>query len=49
LEGGWGVSKAEKHDGGFEEAFWGEERGLPFIPLFNANIVISPSDVELGE
>ena len=49
LEGGRGVSKAEEHDSGFEEAFWGEKRGLPLVPLFDANVVISPTNVELGE
>ncbi len=49
LEGGRRVSQPEEHDRWFEESFGGEECRLPFIPLFDADIVISPAYVELSE
>ena len=45
----WGIVETKKHDGGFKETKGGDECGFPLILFTNANIVISPSDVKLGE
>ena len=49
LECGGSVAETEKHDCGFIETERSDECGLPLIFFTNANIVISPSDVEFGE
>ena len=49
LEHGRGVAETEKHDCGFIETKRSDESGLPLIFCANANIVISPLDVEFGE
>ena len=49
LECGWCVTKSEEHDGGFEEPHGGDESCFPLVFLPNANVVVSPADVELGE
>ena len=49
LEGGRGVAQAKEHDSGFKETSMSNEGSLPLMPIFNTNIIISPSDVELGK
>jgi len=49
LESSRGVGKSKEHNRGFEEAFWGEECCLPFVAFLDADIVISPSYVELSK
>ena len=49
LERGWRIGEAEEHDEWLEEAFLGNKSGFPFVPFFDADVVESPSDVELGE
>jgi hypothetical protein len=49
LEGGRRIGETEEHDHVFKEPFWGEKGSFPFICLFNLNVVVSPSDVKLGE
>jgi hypothetical protein len=49
LEGCWEVGKSKKHYHGFEEAFVGDESGLPLMSVFDSDIIVPPSDVELGE
>ncbi len=49
MERSRGVSQAEEHDGGFEEAFVGNEGSFPLVAIFDAYIIIPPSYVELGE
>ena len=49
MECGGGVTKAEEHDGGFEESFVGDEGGLPLVAILYANIVVSPMNIKLGE
>ena len=46
LEGCGSVAKAEGHDCGFKKALFALEGGFPFVALFDANVVVSPSDVE---
>jgi hypothetical protein len=49
LEGRGGVGKSEEHYRGFKEAFVGDEGGLPLVSIFDSDIVVSPSNVELSE
>jgi len=49
LEGGGGVGETKEHDSGFEEAFMGDEGGFPLVSIFDADIVVAPSNIELGE
>src|SRR5216684_2037765 len=49
LEGSRGIGQPKEHDRRFEEPFWGEECRFPFVSLFDANIVVSPTYVKFGE
>ena len=49
LEHGRGIAKAKEHDGGFEESFVGDEGRFPLVAILDADIVVPPMDVELGE
>ena len=49
LERCWGISKSKEHHSWFEEAFMCDEGSLPLVTIFDANIVVSPVDVKLGE
>jgi hypothetical protein len=49
LKTGGGVIHAEEHDHRFEEAFMSDEGAFPLISILDANIVITPSNVKLGE
>ena len=48
-EGGRGVGESEIHDSWFVEAEWCFEHHLPPVLLLDADVVIPPSYVELGE
>ena len=49
LEGGRTVSHSKEHYQGFEQASIGLEGHLPLISGLNANIVETPTDIQLGE
>ena len=49
LESGRGVSEAKEHDGWFEEAFMSDEGGFPLMSVFDADVVVAPSDIEFDE
>ena len=49
LEGGWRIGEAEEHDRWLKKSLWGEEGGLPFVAIFDTDVVVPPSDVELSE
>ena len=49
LKCGRGIGKSEEHHCWFEEAFVRDEGGLPLMAIFDANIVIPPTDVKFGE
>ena len=49
LERGWCIAEAEEHDGGFEKSHGGDEHCFPLVLLSNADVVVSPADVELGK
>ena len=44
-----GVAKPKKHDSGFKETKRGDERCFPLIFLSDADIVITPLNIEFGE
>ena len=44
-----GIAEPKKHYGGFEEAERGDERCFPLIFLSDADVVITPSNIEFGE
>ena len=49
MKGSGGIGQSEEHHHRLEEPFGGEERCFPFIPFFDANVVVSPSYIEFGE
>ena len=49
LKGRRGITEAKEHYGGFIESERGDERCLPLVFLSNTNVVITPSDIKLGE
>ena len=49
LESRWGIAEAEKHDSGFKESHWSDKGCFPLIFFPEADVVVSPSYVELGE
>ena len=49
LECSGGVAKAKEHDRRFKESFVGDKGRLPLVTIFDADVVIPPSNVELGE
>ncbi|GLB41131.1 putative retrotransposable element tf2 155 kda protein type 1-like [Lyophyllum shimeji] len=49
LEGGRTVCESEEHDQRFEESVIRSERGLLLISLLDADIVVAPPDLQLGE
>ena len=48
-ECGGSIAESEKHDSGFEESHGGNECSLPLVLFLNTDVIISPSDVKLGE
>ena len=49
LKGGWGIAEAESHDKGFKETKGAFEGGFPFIALADADVIVTPADIELGK
>ena len=49
LECGGGVIESEEHDSGFEESHGSYEGSFPLVLLSNADVVVSPTNVEFGE
>ena len=49
LESGGGIGETEEHYCRFKESFMGDEGSFPLISVFDSDIIISPSDIELGE
>jgi len=48
LEGCRRVGEAEEHDCWFKQSLVCEEGGFPFVPFFDANVIVTPADVKLG-
>ena len=49
LEGGWAVSHAKEYYQGFEQTSIGPEGYFPLISGLNADVVQTPTNVQLGE
>ena len=49
LEGAGGIAKAKEHDGWLKKTQGSDECCFPLIFLLDSDIVVPPSDVELGE
>jgi len=49
LESGRGVGEAEEHDSRFKETFMGDEGGFPLMSIFDADVVVAPSNIEFCE
>ena len=49
LESRWSVAETEEHDGRFKETKRGDECSFPLVFFTNADVVKSPSDVELSK
>ena len=43
------IAETEEHDCGFIEAKGGDKRCLPLVFFSNADVIITPSHIELGE
>ena len=43
------VAEAKEHYGGFKEAERGDEHRFPLVFLLDADVVIAPSNIKLGE
>ena len=49
LESGGEIGETEKHHHRFEESFMGDEGSFPLMSVFDSDIIVSPSNVELDE
>ena len=49
LEGGRGIGETKEHHHRFEEPFMGDEGSFPLMSIFDSGIIVSPSDIKLGE
>ena len=49
LKHGWCIAETKEHDSGFKESHGGDERRFPLVFFSNADVVVSPADVEFGE
>ena len=49
LKSGRGVAEPKEHYSGFVEAERGDECCFPLVFLLDANVVITPSNIKLGE
>jgi len=49
LEGGWAVSHAKEHYQEFEQASIGPKGCLPLVSGFDADVVETPTNIQLGE
>ena len=49
LESGGGIGEAKEHYSGLKESLMGDKGSFPLMSIFDSDIIVSPSDVELGE
>ena len=49
LEHGGGIAESKEHDGRFEQSHWSDEGSLPLVFFSDANVVVSPANIKLGE
>ena len=44
-----GIGESKEHDCWFKEPFMGDEGSFSLVTIFDADIVIAPSDIEFGK
>ena len=49
LEGRWSIAETKEHNGRFKEAKRGDECSFPLVLFADADVVESPSDIELSK
>ena len=49
LKGGRSIAKAKEHDYRFAKTKWSDKCGFPLVFFLNMDIVVPPSDIELGK
>ena len=49
LEYGGGVAEAKEHDCQLKESFVSDEGSFPLVTVFDTNVIVTPSNIELGE
>ena len=49
LECSGGVAEAKEHDHWFKESFVGDEGYLPLMTIFYTDVVVTPTNIKLGE
>ena len=49
LESGGGIDETEEHYCRFAESFMGDKGSFPLMSIFDSDIIVSPSNVELDE
>ena len=49
LECCWGVGESEEHHSRFKKVFVCDEGSFSLVAVFDANIVVPPANVKLGE
>ena len=49
LEHCWGVGESKAHYSWFKEALMCDKGSLPLVAIFDADVVVSPADIKLGE
>ena len=49
LECSGGIAETEEHYCWFKEPFVGNESHLPLVTILDANVVVPPADIKLGE
>jgi hypothetical protein len=49
LKGGRRIGETKEHDGRFKKSLRGKEGSLPFVPLLDTDVIVSPPDVEFGK
>ena len=49
LESGRGIGETKEHHGWFEESLICDKGGFPLMSIFDSDIIVSPSNVKLGE
>ena len=49
LKSGWWIAETEKHNQWFEKSKFGDKSRFPFVAGTNANVVVTPTNVEFSE
>ena len=49
LESGRGIGETKEHHGWFKESLMCDQGSFPLMPIFDSDIIVSPSNIKLGE